>query len=142
MKKSAARSATNAGDCSWKPQPSCVPGAAQREHRAGQREERDQDARGEYEALQAHRARVAMRVLDEAHDLDAEHREDARHEIQEDPAEEGESMAKSRLPADDSAGSLRGRSGRGRLGHGADGCHDGNGLARAGPRGLPLTPRR
>ena len=36
----------------------------------------------------AHGARFAMGVLDEAHHLDAEHREDARHEVQQDAAEE------------------------------------------------------
>ena len=52
-KKRSASALTTAGDCSWKPQPSCAPPGAQREQRARERDERQHDAGRDTRPLRA-----------------------------------------------------------------------------------------
>jgi len=64
-------------------------GAQHQQHR-GQRPERKQHAEREDEPVQGDFPAVAARLVHEAEDLDAEHRENAGHEIEDEAADEGE----------------------------------------------------
>ena len=63
---------------------------AQHQQHDGQREHRADDAGREYESLHANRGRMLLRMLDQADGLDRQHRKHAGHQIEDQPAEDGE----------------------------------------------------
>ena len=86
--KSAASTATTAGDCSWKPQPSSRARRPQGQHRGPQRQE------GQHHAARVGHgghpvAGVVVGTPGEAQHLDRQHREHAGHEVEQQPAEQG-----------------------------------------------------
>jgi hypothetical protein len=57
-----------------------APSAEDGEHR-GQAPEREEHTEGEYEPVRHHLAALVARLVDEAEDLDPEHRENAGHQV-------------------------------------------------------------
>jgi hypothetical protein len=86
----AASPKTNAGDWSWNPQPSWLPPARRTARIARQHPERDEDARGEDEPVERDLAAVGPGLVHESEDLDPEHGKDARHQVEDEAADEGE----------------------------------------------------
>jgi hypothetical protein len=81
------------GDCSWKPQPTAAPPARTAISRPGQGQEGGDDADQEGQALQAGLARV-VGVSSQAGGLHRQHREDARHQVEDQAADEGEQQGR------------------------------------------------
>ena len=82
--------ATKPGDCNWKPQPTPPPAARSASSKPASSPETDQHAAQKRQPVTPHPARITVRELDEAQHLDRQHRKHARHEIQDQPAEQGE----------------------------------------------------
>ena len=88
-KKSIASTVTTAGDCSWKPQPSCSPAARSAASRSPSATNVMTTPARERERLAAQR-RLAVVVRGEAQHLERQHGEHARHQVEDDAAQEGE----------------------------------------------------
>ena len=89
---SAASAATTAGDCSWKPQPSCSPPARSTSSSAASADERQHDAGGVGQAAGEQRAAV-VRMAGKAQHLERQHREHAGHQVQQRAADQREAAS-------------------------------------------------
>ena len=88
-RKRPARKTTKAGDWSWKPQPTCSPAA--RSARSSPASAQKETSTPAVKAAPCrHGAPSLARVTDEAEHLQREHGQHARHEVQDEPAQERE----------------------------------------------------
>jgi hypothetical protein len=97
---------TKAGDCSWKPQPSWLPPARSTASTPASIQNESSTPR-RTPGRGHHLAAVGARLLHEAEDLDPEHGKDARHEVQDQAADEGEEQRSGQ--ADDGGGGSGGK---------------------------------